>query len=96
VYCLVNEQNKSVADLWDGHVPKCTFRRCVDIKVFNLWEEVVSLAATIDFSDDDDAMVWQFQGGYPSLHTSGLETGGAPSITLLPLAIIQRQASDQG
>jgi hypothetical protein len=61
VYCLVNEQNKSVADLWDGHVPKYTFRRCVDIKVFNLWEEVVSLAATIDFSDDDDAMVWQFQ-----------------------------------
>jgi hypothetical protein len=59
LYCLVNEQNKSVEELWDGQNLKCTFRRCVDIRLYNLWEEVVSLASSINFSDIDDEMVWQ-------------------------------------
>jgi hypothetical protein len=30
VYCIINEHNKSIAELWDGVNLKCTFRRCVD------------------------------------------------------------------
>jgi hypothetical protein len=30
VYSIVNEQNKTIAELWDGSNLKCTFRRCVD------------------------------------------------------------------
>jgi hypothetical protein len=54
----VNEQNKTVAGLWDGENLKCTFRWCVDIRLFNMWEELVSLITTIEFSADEDAMVW--------------------------------------
>jgi hypothetical protein len=61
VYCLVNEHNKSVAALWDGHDLRCTFCRYVDIRLFNMWEEVVSLTSTIVLSEDDDEMIWQFQ-----------------------------------
>jgi hypothetical protein len=49
IYSIANEQNKSVAELWDGVNLKCTFRRCVDRRLFELWEEVVSLASTIVF-----------------------------------------------
>jgi hypothetical protein len=72
VYCLVNEQNKSVAELWDGQGLKCTFRLRVGVRLFNLWEEVVSLASTINLSDDDnyDEMVCQFQwSGMYSFHS---------------------------
>jgi hypothetical protein len=58
IYYLVNEQNKSVEELWDGQNLKCTFPRCVDIRLYNLWEEVVSLASSINFSSADDGMVW--------------------------------------
>jgi hypothetical protein len=49
IYSIANEQNKSVAELWDGVNLKCTFRRCVDRRLFELWEEVVSLPSTIVF-----------------------------------------------
>jgi hypothetical protein len=52
----VNEQNKTVAHLWDGVNMKCTFRRCVDVRLFNLWEELVNLVTTIELSSDEDAL----------------------------------------
>jgi hypothetical protein len=58
LYCLVNGQNKFVEELWDGQNLKCIFHRCVDIRLYNMWEEVVSLASSINFSGDDDEMVW--------------------------------------
>jgi hypothetical protein len=58
LYCIVNEHNKIVVDLWDGVNLQCTFRRCVDVRLLNLWEELVSLATTIEFSDDKIALVW--------------------------------------
>jgi hypothetical protein len=54
----VNEQNKTVVDLWDGENLKCTFMRCVDIRLLNLWEELVSLVTTVELSDEEDALVW--------------------------------------
>jgi hypothetical protein len=59
LYCIVNEQNKSIADLWDGENIRCTFRRCVDMRLFLMWEELVNLVSTIDLSDEDDALIWQ-------------------------------------
>jgi hypothetical protein len=49
-----------VADLWDGTDLKCTFRRGFDMRLMNLWLEIVQLALTITFSEDEDALVWQF------------------------------------
>jgi hypothetical protein len=59
LYCIVNEQNKSIADLWDGENIRCTFHRCVDMRLFLMWEELVNLVSTIDLSDEDDALIWQ-------------------------------------
>jgi hypothetical protein len=57
----VNEQNKSIAELWDGCSLRCNFRRCVDIRLYNLWEELLSIASTICLTNREDEMVWQFQ-----------------------------------
>jgi hypothetical protein len=61
LYCIVNEQNRSIAELWDGANLKCTFHRCVDRRLFLMWEELVSLVSTIEFDGEEDALVWQFQ-----------------------------------
>jgi hypothetical protein len=57
LYCLVNEQNMSIAELWDGVNLKCIFRRCVNTRLFMLWEEVVSIAESVEFSLDEDEMI---------------------------------------
>jgi len=41
-----------------GMVLKCTFRRCVDERLMNLWLEVVQLASAISFSDEEDSLIW--------------------------------------
>jgi hypothetical protein len=45
----------------DGENFKCTFRRCVDVRLFNLWEELVNLVTAIEFTDDEDALIWKFR-----------------------------------
>jgi hypothetical protein len=61
VYCIINEHNKTISEIWDGVQLKCTFMRCVDLRLFNLWEEVVNIANDINFTDEEDALIWQFQ-----------------------------------
>jgi hypothetical protein len=56
----LNEQNKTITELWDGVQLKCIFRKCVDRRVFQLWEEVVILTSDIVFTDEDDEPIWQF------------------------------------
>jgi hypothetical protein len=56
---LINKQNIIVAELWDGEQLKCTFRRCVDDKLFRMWDEVVNVASTLVLSDEDDELIWQ-------------------------------------
>jgi hypothetical protein len=59
IYCIINEHNKTIFQIWDGLHLKCTFRRCVDLRIFNLWDEVVSLAAAITLFNDEDSMIWR-------------------------------------
>ena len=61
MYVLINEKDATVASLWDGVDLKCTFRRCVDGRLYNLWLEVVQLASTISFTDEEDSLIWQFK-----------------------------------
>jgi hypothetical protein len=35
---------------------KCTFRRVVDNRLKLQWQEIIQLASTISFSDDDDSL----------------------------------------
>jgi hypothetical protein len=53
----VNEQNRSIVELWDGVNLKCTFRRCVDRRLLSLWGELVRLVSTIELSDKEDALI---------------------------------------
>lgn len=60
IYILVNEKAASVANLWDGVNLKCSFRRCVDERLWNMWLEVVQLASTVTFSGEADSLICQF------------------------------------
>lgn len=68
LYTIVNEQANTIADLWDGNDLKCTFRRTVDARLSRKWLEVVQIASTISFTDEEDSMIWQFssKGTYSS------------------------------
>ena len=67
IYVLINEQSGTIAELWDGTNLKFTFRR-VDQRLMNMWLEIVQLASTISFSDDEDSLMWKFNssGTYSS------------------------------
>jgi hypothetical protein len=54
----VQEQNKTIAELWDGVDLKCSFRRCVDVRLFNVWEEIVSRVESLNLNDEEDELLW--------------------------------------
>lgn len=61
MYSIANEHNIPIADLWDGVNLKITFRRCVDSRLMFLWLDLVSIAQSINFSDEDDALIWKME-----------------------------------
>jgi hypothetical protein len=61
VYSVVNGQNRTIREIWDGTNLKCTFRRRVDRRVFDLWEVVCVIAENLVLSGEDDELIWQFQ-----------------------------------
>jgi hypothetical protein len=67
-YRIINEHGKSIAELWDSSTLKCTFRRNISETLYQSWLEIVELASTIQLTDDEDEMVWQFtlKGVYSS------------------------------
>jgi hypothetical protein len=58
IYVIVNEQNATIADIWDGSQLKCSFKRCVDRRLFQRWEELVGIAESIVLIDEEDEPVW--------------------------------------
>jgi hypothetical protein len=60
LYCIVYEQNHTIADIWDGTQLKCSFRRCVDRRFYQMWEELVSIAESLVLTDEEDDYAWQF------------------------------------
>jgi hypothetical protein len=61
LYCLANEQFRTVAELWDGQNLKITFRRCFDHNLMTQWYELVQIASSIQFSEEPDALIWKFE-----------------------------------
>jgi hypothetical protein len=57
---IINEHNKTIAEILDGINLKCTFCRCVDIRLFNMWEQVISAASTLVLSKEEDELIWWF------------------------------------
>jgi hypothetical protein len=65
----VNEKNKTLAELWDGLSLKCTFHRCVDIRLYNMWEQEVSLVSTISLGEGDELVCQFSSSGIYSAHS---------------------------
>jgi hypothetical protein len=61
LYVIVNEQNILIADVWDGRHLKLTFRRSVDQQLMNRWYELMSVAESIQFTGDEDAIIWKYE-----------------------------------
>jgi hypothetical protein len=57
IYTIVNEQGKTIREIWDGVNLKLTFRRTVDHETLNQWEEHMQIASNIQLSEDDDVIV---------------------------------------
>jgi hypothetical protein len=57
-----------VFDLWDDTDLKCTFRRGADDRLMLRWQEIIQLASSIAFTDDEDSLIWTFnsKGTYSS------------------------------
>jgi hypothetical protein len=60
LYRIVNEKDRTIADLWDGTNLKCTFRRNVSNDLYQSWLDIKELVATIHLSDGDDEFIWSF------------------------------------
>jgi hypothetical protein len=60
IYSIVNEQECTIKEAWDGVNLKFTFRRTVNVRVMNLWHELVQIASSISFNEEEDAIVWQY------------------------------------
>jgi hypothetical protein len=74
IYSIVNEQNSTITEIWDGAQLKCSFRRCVDRRLFHMWEELVGIAESLVLSEDEDESLWQFSsyGVYSSQSLYGV------------------------
>jgi hypothetical protein len=57
LYVLVNEQNVSIAEVWDGVNLKLTFRRCVDHQLMQRWFDLKSIAESIKFDGTVDSLI---------------------------------------
>jgi hypothetical protein len=57
---LVNEQGEIIMGVWDGLNLKFIFRRIVNSDTMNQWLEILQIASGLQFSDDEDAIVWQY------------------------------------
>jgi hypothetical protein len=55
----VNEHECTIKEAWDGVNLKFTFRRIVNVRVMNLWHELVQIASSISFNEEED-IVWQY------------------------------------
>jgi hypothetical protein len=66
VYFLVNEQNKTIVELWNGESLKVTFRRCFDHNLMLQWFEILQIAQSINLNSDSDhsILMWEVNGVY--------------------------------
>jgi hypothetical protein len=61
IYFVVNQQMKTVADLWDGQQLKCDFRRTFTPQMMEMWLEICEIAQSITFSMEEDLLIWKYE-----------------------------------
>jgi hypothetical protein len=58
---IVNKKNVYIASTCDGTHLKFTFRRSVNQQLMNKWYDMVSVAESLQFSGEDDAIIWKYE-----------------------------------
>jgi hypothetical protein len=58
VYSIINEHGKTIREAWDGVDLKFTFRIIVNSEIMNQWLEVIQVASFLEYSEEEDAMIW--------------------------------------
>jgi hypothetical protein len=89
----VNEKTSTIAEMCDGHNLKCTFKRTVNERLGRVWLEIVQLASTIIFSEEEDALIWSFtsngvytsQSLYRVINFRGVKPVYTPSVWSLKI-----------
>jgi hypothetical protein len=49
-----------MSEAWDDENIKFTYRRIVNHRVMNQWYEVLRIASSISFKEEDDSIIWKF------------------------------------
>jgi len=60
LYAIVNEKGATISQVWDGVNLKLTFRRSVSQNLMLQWEDLCSIASSINLSDEIDNIIWMY------------------------------------
>jgi hypothetical protein len=60
LYAIVNEKRATISQVWDGVNLKLTFRRPVSQNLMLQWEDLCSIASSINLSDEIDNIIWMY------------------------------------
>jgi hypothetical protein len=61
IYIISNQQTQTIRDLWDGEQIRGTFRRIFSEEMMTNWLELIEIAKTISFTDENDQLIWQYE-----------------------------------
>ena len=56
----MNEKGATISQVWDGVNLKLTFRRSVSQNLMLQWEDLCSIASSINLSDEIDNIIWMY------------------------------------
>uniref|UniRef100_A0A8I6XRD0 Reverse transcriptase zinc-binding domain-containing protein n=1 Tax=Hordeum vulgare subsp. vulgare TaxID=112509 RepID=A0A8I6XRD0_HORVV len=58
LFDICNQQECTVSQVWDGTSLRLSFRRCVDSRIMNDWENLIDHIRNYPLSDSPDTPVW--------------------------------------
>jgi hypothetical protein len=58
---ICNEQNKTIAQIWDGSTLMLTFRRNFSVPLMQQWYELEGIVSMISYSEECDSLIWQYE-----------------------------------
>ena len=61
LYIIANEQNSTIAEVWDGAQLRFSFRRNVSQRLMLQWYDLLQVAGSICLSEEDDAVIWKWE-----------------------------------
>lgn len=57
IYFVSNQQNQTIAELWDGNEIRGNLRRTFTGEMMAQWQELLELARSTSFSEEEDQLI---------------------------------------